>query len=338
MNRLLISTTIAFQVLSVASIAISKEWVLATGEEVILQTAPIDPRDIFRGDYVKLDYLFSTIAVSQLGADILENGLNKGQQVYLSLKTGNSGIAQGDRLSLTPPASSLYLSGRVKMRWQPYQGYRKRSQADENQKPNKQPVQVKYGIEQYFVEQGQGIAMEKTRGSRNDFQVPMLMHVALADSGAGVIRSFDWANIALKTEIKQSPERDAPIDQASAIMSFTVKNRGNKDITLPWKPGNCSFNLLPIKTTPAEHGEITFEQTDCNSIKPVSRTLKPGEAISVDFDLNLPRWHIVYKQEKTPMGKLPWNYRFRIIYTGGAIKGINAKIISRAFHGRGNID
>ncbi len=33
-----------------------KEYTLRTGTEVILKTMPVDPRDLFRGDYVTLNY------------------------------------------------------------------------------------------------------------------------------------------------------------------------------------------------------------------------------------------------------------------------------------------
>jgi hypothetical protein len=46
----------------------------------------------------------------------------------------------------------------------------------------------------------------------------------------------------------------------------------------------------------------------------------------------------MHNGEKTPMGKLPWEYRFRIIYNSDDTNDTNARIISRAFHGRGNID
>jgi len=31
-----------------------KEYTLRTGQEVVLKTVPIDPRDLFRGDYINV--------------------------------------------------------------------------------------------------------------------------------------------------------------------------------------------------------------------------------------------------------------------------------------------
>ena len=47
---------IAFQLLVLGYIAGQREWILRTGRTVWLRTAPIDPRDVMRGDYVRLDY------------------------------------------------------------------------------------------------------------------------------------------------------------------------------------------------------------------------------------------------------------------------------------------
>ncbi|OIO30741.1 hypothetical protein AUJ77_01795 [Candidatus Nomurabacteria bacterium CG1_02_43_90] len=41
-----------------------KEFTLRTGQEVLLKTLPVDPRDFFRGDYVVLRYDISRINLS----------------------------------------------------------------------------------------------------------------------------------------------------------------------------------------------------------------------------------------------------------------------------------
>ena len=332
-KSLLVMSAITFQVASVAMIAVSKERILATGQEIILQTAPIDPRDIFRGDYVRLNYLFSKIPAQQLDEGITGNGLRKGQKVYLSLTVDRNGITQGNRLFSTPPPDATFLSGRVKAHW-PYKNYRKHKRPELTMM-GLRPVSVKYGIERYYVEQGKGLEMETIRGSRNSFQVPMLVHAALSENGNAVIKSFEWANIAMKTAIINTPGQDAAEGDTSAIVRFTLKNRSEEIITLPWKPDGCSFTVQPASSAPPG---ITFDRPDCDDAIPATRTLAPGEEVSLDFNLNLPQWFVMYKGEMTPMGRLPWKYRFRIVYTSTSTGGANAMIISRAFHGRGNID
>jgi hypothetical protein len=200
------------------------------------------------------------------------------------------------------------------------------------------PVAVKYGIEQYYVEQGRGRDIEKTRGGRTTFQLPMLVHVGVLASGEAVIRSYEWGTVATKTEIARSPKRNAPDEEASAVMRLTIKNQSNHPITLPLKPGNCSFNLVPVPVAGREASPFAGEREQCNgaAIEPV--TLAPQQTYSVTFDLNLPHWYVLYQGKPTPMGKLPWGYRYRIEYGGNPVPGVRGEILSRSFTGRGNVD
>lgn len=331
-----IGLAILFQVGVVATMAISREWILATGKSYTFQTAPIDPRDIFRGDYVRLNYLFSSVPVSQLDEAILKGGLRKGQKVYLTLSKDINGVSRGERLLLTPPQDKPFIRGYSLYHW-PYRYYREQS-AEKRKKVRLWPVSIKYGIEQYYVEQGHGQELEKIRGSRNSFQLPMLVHVGVSDSGEAVLRSYEWATIATKTEVARSPERDAPDEQASALIRLTLKNQGDRPITLPLKPGNCSFELVPVRRTGMEPLEFAAERRDCTGTVAQPLTLAPEQTYSVSFDLNLPHWYVVYRDKPTPMGKLPWGYRYRIRYQGETIPGVRGVILSRAFSGRGNID
>src|SRR5262245_14089672 len=50
---------VAFQVLCLVAMMVGPLMTLATGEAILLRAAPVDPRDIFRGDYVTLSYEIS---------------------------------------------------------------------------------------------------------------------------------------------------------------------------------------------------------------------------------------------------------------------------------------
>jgi uncharacterized membrane-anchored protein len=50
-----------FWVLIIGGFIGFKEFTLRTGEEVLLKTLPVDPRDLFRGDYVILRYDVSRV-------------------------------------------------------------------------------------------------------------------------------------------------------------------------------------------------------------------------------------------------------------------------------------
>lgn len=56
MKSLFAIAAVVTQVLALGYIAGEREWILHTGRTIWLRTAPVDPRDVMRGDYVRLDY------------------------------------------------------------------------------------------------------------------------------------------------------------------------------------------------------------------------------------------------------------------------------------------
>ena len=116
---------------------------LRTGREVVLQTVPVDPRDLFRGDYVVLAYPMSALDVSAFGLD--PAWYTVGQTVYVLLRQeGRHAVPMG--LLLGPPSNgALFIRGQVTA----VEGGR---------------LRVEYGIESYFVPEGQGLLLERARG------------------------------------------------------------------------------------------------------------------------------------------------------------------------------
>jgi uncharacterized membrane-anchored protein len=112
-----------------------KESVLRFGNTAVLEIIPSDPRDIFRGDYIILDYKISRAGNGNISA---------GDVVYVPLiKDGNFHKA-GD-ISFTKPKSGLFIKGTVR-----------------GQTGN--PA-IEYGIENYFVPEGKGRELERIRNS-----------------------------------------------------------------------------------------------------------------------------------------------------------------------------
>jgi len=71
-----------------------KEFTLKTGEEVMLKTMPVDPRDLFRGDYVILSYEIGNLDIGSLPTNSANFRVN--DQVYVALiKEENYGVASG---------------------------------------------------------------------------------------------------------------------------------------------------------------------------------------------------------------------------------------------------
>ena len=340
-RKKLLLLAIVFQVLSVALIALSREWILLTGTNITLQTAPVDPRDIFRGDYVRLAYLFNRIPAQQLPDNIRTSGAHKGRIVYLPLTTANGYNMTAGKLSEQKP-QGLFLKGHVAADWPSSYFLRKHEKINNDDMMQTQPLQINYGIETYFVEQGKGKLIEEKRGmrgGRDAFQTPMLVHAKLSGSGEAVIYDYSWSGLAFKTRIKQSPEANAPDDKAGAVMAFSIKNLTDSDITLPLKPGNCSFDLIPDGFDFDPDGKLKKGRDHCKTAKAVMRVIPPAESLTVEFDLNNPAWVFKNKKKMQPLGRLPWSCRLRIIYNENPeTRPTQAQIISRAFHARGNID
>jgi len=122
---------------------------LRTGREILLKTVPVDPRDFFRGDYVVLSYEISTIDLKQLPVD--RDTYREGQLVYVVLKAQDPyHVAAGVRSQL-PDEGIPFIKGHV------------RSVSDK-------VLRLEYGIESYFVPEGQGRVLEG-RNNRPDVRV-----------------------------------------------------------------------------------------------------------------------------------------------------------------------
>lgn len=90
------------QTLVLGSIVWSRQTLLATGREIVLPVVPVDPRDIFRGDYVVLGYDLSTVNVPAASDGTAQSGLRDGDVVYVvATRTPADPATAG--LAATPP-------------------------------------------------------------------------------------------------------------------------------------------------------------------------------------------------------------------------------------------
>lgn len=197
------------QVSVLLAISFQREWIYRTGEVVYLRTAPIDPRDIFRGDYVQLDYDVS-IPESSLIPNKLHTTLRKGnrhyQPIFVHLDKGKNGVADIMDISIKPPDNRLYLKAFIGRNI--WQNYRNRGR-------------IKYGIEKYFVEQNSGKQLENKLGKRNEWQTSMEMEVALSSSGTAVVKGHRWSDLAVQIEVLELQ------DNADDMMNISEADRSD---------------------------------------------------------------------------------------------------------------
>lgn len=151
--------------------------ILRSGSEVRLKTAPVDPRDLFRGDYVVLNYDISTLDSASLQGD---RDFGKGEPVFVRLTPDGDGFARAVGIYRARPAlegGDVVIAGHVTRT-----GLCVRAEngaVDCNQRGG---VRVSYGLESYFVPQGSGRAIERTERSRIEIVA------AVAPSGGASIK------------------------------------------------------------------------------------------------------------------------------------------------------
>ncbi len=95
--------------LLVGIIAYRHYWV-ATGERILLKTAPVDPRDLFRGDYIDLSYDISQLDLDALGA---QERFKPNERVYVLLEKAPDGTFGAQSISRDLPAGKQFIQGRV---------------------------------------------------------------------------------------------------------------------------------------------------------------------------------------------------------------------------------
>ncbi|MBB3440321.1 GDYXXLXY domain-containing protein [Rhizobium sp. BK379] len=159
------------QTLILGYIIQSRASILASGTEVLLKTAPVDPRDFLRGDYVVLNYDISSVPVSTVTGGIPAEAGE--QTLWVRLKRqpdGFWGIVESSFAEL-PAASDT-----VVLRSLPFYSYGPGSG---------ETIRVEYGIERYYVPEGEGKPLEE---ARNEGVVSIAASVS--SSGAAQIRSL----------------------------------------------------------------------------------------------------------------------------------------------------
>lgn len=181
--------TIAFWLLIFSGFIFYKEYTLRTGTEVILRTEPVDPRDIFRGDYVVLNYEISTLDLKEIPAD--DSYFDYNDRIYLALEL-EDGYGVSKKVYRSPPDNELYIKGKVRdiiYDWEAYEDSIIEIEEDGiiQEEPYFGELRIEYGIESYFVPEGRGIeiASQQWTGGEN-----VDVKIAVDKYGNAVIKSL----------------------------------------------------------------------------------------------------------------------------------------------------
>jgi uncharacterized membrane-anchored protein len=141
------------QIMLIALMVIDRMSILRAGAEVMLQTRPVDPRDFLRGDYVRLGYDMSAMDAGALKG---QTSAGKSLSVFVKLAPKADGFYEAVSVHHDPvPVDSGQVLIRGRVTGGTYCGSDQRSYCDR--------ININYGLESYFVPEGEGREIESAR-------------------------------------------------------------------------------------------------------------------------------------------------------------------------------
>ncbi|AYA37736.1 hypothetical protein D3Y59_12170 [Hymenobacter oligotrophus] len=156
-RRRWVALAVAAQVLFILLVAGAGSAISSYGRAVVLRTSPVDPRDLLYGDYVTLNY-----DISQLPRPLWRGSEapRRHRPVYVELRPTPAGYYEAVAVYPAEPASlpadHVALRGWIVNVW-------------------RQGLQLRYGLERYYVPEGEGRKLERRAGRQ-----PLLVHVSVA--------------------------------------------------------------------------------------------------------------------------------------------------------------
>jgi uncharacterized membrane-anchored protein len=343
---------VVLQVFALAFMAGEREWIVRTGRTVLLRTAPIDPNDPMRGEYARLDYEISHVPPSRLEGGLpklfappLDYRNTRHRPVFARLAVGDDGVADLAGLTDAKPSEGLFIRGRT------HQAHTRN-------------VQVRYGIEALFMQQGTAKKLEDLRATEKA-GVPLDIEVALSPSGTAVLKNYKWESLGLTVTFERTT---VPIRTPGAVpdpsrtqqlitgVKIELKNHGPDDVAVVDLPDAASFRLVPDE----RWQESKYRWVGDDRVPPAPSptdvvVLKSGQSHRLRIDLTEPRWFVVSaapdgNKIPVPLRDVtdPWSASFRVEYlppAKSAVSGLpNASLIrhgrlrSRAFNPTAGLD
>lgn len=280
MRKPFVIAAMVLQVVVLGFIAGEREWVVRTGRTVFLRTAPVDPRDVMRGDYVRLNYEMSRVPRSLCrGVLAVTNApdetTSRDMKVYALLREDEGDVVELTALSDEPPGDGLFIRGRTDGSWDGR-------------------VAVRYGLEAYFMEQGKGQELEQGR-LRDGIQVPLEMEVAVSPRGLAVLKRHRWSALGIGLDLETMPNPQTNRSNARIVVAAKVKlmNSGSNDLAIVDLPGGHSLALVSDVQWGQEIWQwIAPTQPAPKSTKENIITLKPGGTHTMHVDFRDSRWRV----------------------------------------------
>lgn len=328
---------IALQVGVLVWVAAEREWIMARGATVWLRTAPVDPRDLFRGDFVALEF-----EIGHPSQDLVEPLKaafeSKYSPIYARLVTDAEGVARIESFSLELPTESPVIRGRVGTHLQ--RDWRSRGS-------------VQYGIEKYFVPQGTGYAIENRRGERDDWQTPMEVEVALSAKGTPVIKNHRWSDMSVRLDVLEPAENarntNEPVRRSPKVR-MSLRNNSEQAVMLVDDAKHCAFALRMVDRGRTQGDQpVRWAARDCEGWQLGELAyvvLAPEGSYSVEIDFADATWFV--QGEEKPLELADFNQgwvQYRLVYSPpdvdlpeGQLKVWQSALQSVAFNAGGRVD
>ena len=170
---LLFGAAAAIQIALLGAMIADRAQILRGGTEVKLQTRPVDPRDLLRGDYVVLGYDISQVPS---GALFKQPSDSRSPVVYVKLAPKADGLYEAVSVHTTAvPVTSpeVLIRGRVNLG----------ASCEPDGRSFCEKLQVRYNLEKFFVPEGQGKKLEEARNQRK-----LTVVAAVLPSGRAAIK------------------------------------------------------------------------------------------------------------------------------------------------------
>jgi uncharacterized membrane-anchored protein len=165
-RRVLVITAVAQLLILLAMIGL-RSLPLLTGQTVLVRVVPVDPRDLFRGDYVILSYDFSRVSPQEIEG-LPETWRGKRSQwedrtIYVPLVQDADRVHwKAEKVTAVKPASGPFLKGQMG-----------------------RYGSLRFGIESYFVQEGTGRRYEQAIRDRK-----LSAELAVTSSGQAALRAL----------------------------------------------------------------------------------------------------------------------------------------------------
>ncbi len=141
MKLKLLILVLAMQTAWLLGTVVVQERALAHGRVITLETRPVNPRDMLRGDYLRLNYKISDVPTNLFSPPVKTN-LPQGTEIFVALAPGTNQfyeIVKAGTNEFTPSPGEVLLKGKSTWWWNATNS-----------------IHVEYGLERYYVAEGTG--------------------------------------------------------------------------------------------------------------------------------------------------------------------------------------